>query len=229
MLSFFARANLMSFSQRIKNGFYSFIGFFRKHPILATALIAFIIAATVFTGGAILAAPVLAGALGIFGGVVGACLTVGLCLLIHETGSDNFRKSGWGAFVVLGGIVGSFAICSAIISNPIAGLVFAGIGLVSGFTAICAGIGKWISSCFKSKATYSSVSIKPEPPTGSSSPKIGHSHLHIPGGLSPNANETLEANPSSPSLTSCKPAPLAASEVITQHPPISENTSPSFR
>jgi hypothetical protein len=184
----------MTIFQRIKNGFHSVINFFKKRPILCIALLALTVAASVFTCGAVLWAPAaLLGITTMIGAAVGGLMTAATAGALLFAGFQCEKRGHtlaatglWTAALAPAFTCGMVAV--AVAASPVASIVFCGIGVVSAFSALCAGVASWIGGCFKPQ--------KMSQPTLTASPKkeieVGHSYKKLPYDMSPKNNVEKE-------------------------------------
>ncbi len=132
--------------QRLKNSYLSIGRWVKKHPIFSITLLALVIAAAIFTGGAILALPAVlavATATGVI--VIEVLLLIAATFLpLLSVSPDKDVKTNIAYFAGALSIMGMIAVIQLV---PIVALIVFGITVVSGFAAVCAGIAAWIRSC----------------------------------------------------------------------------------
>ncbi len=201
------------------NFFKSCAEFVKKHPFWTFGIIAALIVAGVFTGGMIFAAPAVFAGFAIAGACVASLLT--LCSLtiggvaLTSCGSNGVNEDGnpyhnsnqdCGRIGLLLGIVGGVCVGFAVSLSPITGVVFCGIGLVTGLGALFGALATAIK-----KRCMNSTTSAPSSVMATSNTKLSSSHSPTPsnGGTKVIINAGININQAATSTPSPTPAATA--------------------
>jgi hypothetical protein len=224
----------MNFFQKLKKFFQGCAKFFKKHPFWAFGILAALIVAGVFTGGMIFAVPAVFAGFAIAGACVASLLT--FCGLtfggagLASCGSNGVNEDGnpyhnsnsnCGSIGFVLGIVGGICVGFAVSLNPIAGVVFCGIGLVTGLGALFGALATAIKKCCTNSTTpapssgVATSNTKPASPH-SPTPSNGATRAIISAGI--NIQAASSASSAAPVPTAINSSTANNSSTVVNDP-----------